>query len=137
LKQIGASAEPTFNALFNADIAKSVLEHFWARLPLTYKSDRLRPEDLLAALAYSGKGTIKIGKLLQQLGCAVLVGSAGIRGASAALSRHCSPSSWQRYKRELRRQALSRFEPLRMKSFHAAEKPSGQVPFKTHNQVHE
>ena len=85
-------------------------------------------EDLLAALAYSGKGTIKIGKLLQQLGCAVLVGSAGIRGASAALSRHCSPRSWQRYERELRRQALSRF---------AAEKPSGQVPFKTHNQVHE
>jgi hypothetical protein len=36
LKQIGASAERTFEALFNADIAKSVLEHFWARLPLTY-----------------------------------------------------------------------------------------------------
>jgi len=136
LKQIGAGAEPTFEALFNADIAKSVLEHFWARLPLTYKSDRLRPEDLLAALAYSGKGTIKIGKLLQQLGCAVLVGSVGIRGASAALSRHCSPRSWQRYKREQRRlpvheagafralkqvdQALGRFEPLR----HAAEKNS-------------
>jgi hypothetical protein len=110
---------------------------FWARLPLTYKSDRLRPEDLLAAPAYSGKGTIKIGKLLQQLGCAVLVGSVGIRGAGAALSRHCSPSSWQRYERELRRQALSRFELLRMKSFHVAEKPSGQVPFKTRNQVHE
>jgi len=55
--------EPTFEALFNADIAKSVLEHFWAnvrpRLPLTSKSDRLRPEDLLAALAYSGKETIR------------------------------------------------------------------------------
>jgi hypothetical protein len=92
------------------------------------------------ALASSGKGTIKIGKLLQQLGCAVLVGLVGIRGASAALSRHRRPRSWQRYKRELRRlpvheagafralkqvdQALSRFEPLRMKSFHAAEKNS-------------
>jgi hypothetical protein len=144
LKQIGVSAEPTFEALFDAAIAKSVLEHFWAsvraRLPLTYKSDRLRPEDLLAALAYSGKGTVKIGKLLQQLGCAVLVGSVGIRGASAALSRHCSTRSWQRYKRELRRlpvreaaafralkrvdQALSRFEPLRMKSFEAADEAS-------------
>lgn len=55
--------EPTFEALFNADIAKSLLEHFWAnvraRLPLTSKSDRLRPKDLLAALAYSGKGTIR------------------------------------------------------------------------------
>jgi hypothetical protein len=144
LSRIGAGAEPTFEALFNADIAKSVLEHFWAniraRLPLTYKSDRLRPEDLLSALVYSGKGTVKIGKLLQQLGCAVLVSSVGIRGASAVLSRHCSRRSWQRYKRELRRlpvheagafralkqvdQALRRFEPLRMKSFHAGEKDS-------------
>jgi hypothetical protein len=144
LSRIGAGAEPTFEALFSADIAKSVLEHFWAnvraRLPLTYKSDRLRPEDLLSALVYSGKGTVKIGKLLQQLGCAVLVSSVGIRGASAVLSRHCSPRSWQRYKRELRRlpvheagafralkqvdQALRRFEPLRMKSFHAGEEDS-------------
>jgi len=36
-----------------------ITERLWAeyeafaRLPLTYKSDRLRPEDLLAALAYS------------------------------------------------------------------------------------
>jgi Transposase, Mutator family len=85
-----------------------ITERLWAeyeafaRLALTYKSDRLRPEDLLAALAYSGKGTIKIGKLLRQLGCAVLVGSVAIRGASAALSRHCSPRSWQRYKKELK-----------------------------------
>jgi hypothetical protein len=95
LKQIGANAEPTFEALFNADIAKSVLGHFWAniraRLPLTYKSDRLPPEDLLAALAYSGKGTVRLSKLLRQLACAVLVGSVGVRGASAALSRYCSP----------------------------------------------
>jgi len=102
--------EPTFEALFNADIAKSVLERFWARLPLTYKSDRLRPEDLLAALAYSGKGTIKMGKLLQQLGCAVLVGSVSIRGASAALSRHCSPRSWQRLRRLPRSRHLPRAE---------------------------
>src|SRR5262249_16055591 len=42
-----------------------ITERLWAeyealaRLALTYKSDRLRPEDLLAALAYSGKGTIR------------------------------------------------------------------------------
>jgi hypothetical protein len=155
LKRIGATPEPAFEALFNTDIAKSVLEHFWAnvraRLPLSYKSDRLRPEDLLSALAYSAKGTLKIGKLLQQLGCAVLVGSVGIRGASAALSRHCSPRSWQRYKRELRGlpvheagafralkqvdQALSRFEPLRMKSFHATagDSPAGRSRSKEPN----
>ena len=144
LKRVGASAEPTFEALFNADIAKSVLEHFWgnvrARLPLSYRSDRLRPEDLLAALAYSAKGTVRLSKLLQQLACAILIASVGVRGASAALSRHCSPRSWQRYKRELRRlpvheagafralkqvdQALSRFEPLHMKSFHTAREDS-------------
>jgi hypothetical protein len=106
MKQIGVDAETTFEALFSADIAKSVLEHFWsnvrARLPLSHKANALRPEDLLSALAYSGKGTVRLGKLLQQLGCAVLVDSVGIRGAGAALSRHCSPRSWQRYKRELK-----------------------------------
>ena len=75
-------------------------------------------------------------EILQQLGCAVLVDSVGIRGAGAALSRHCSPRSWQRYKRELKAlpvrgagsfraleqvdQALTRFEPLCMKTFQAA-----------------
>jgi hypothetical protein len=137
LKQIGVEAEPNFEALFKTDTARLVLGHFWAnvraRLPLNYQSDRLRPEQLLAALAYSGKGTVRIGKLLQQLGCAVLVGSVGVHGAGAALSRYCSQRTWQRYKRELRAlpvhdaggfralkqadQALRRFEPLRMKSF--------------------
>jgi hypothetical protein len=60
----------------------------------------------------------------------------GIRGAGAALSRHCSQRSWQRYKRELKALpvrpagsfraliqvdlALSQFEPLRMKDFQAS-----------------
>jgi hypothetical protein len=90
---------------------------------------------LLSALAYAGKGIVRPGKLLQQLGFAVLVGSVGFRGAGAALSRHCSPRSWQRYKRELKAfpmcadggfralnlvdQALNRFEPMRMKNFQA------------------
>jgi hypothetical protein len=140
MKRIGADAEPTFEALFSSDIAKSVLGHFWinvrARLPLSHKANALRPEDLLSALAYAGKGTVRLSKLLQQLGCAVLIGSVGIRGACAALSRHCSQRSWQRYKRELKALpvrpagsfraliqvdlALSRFEPLRMKDFQAS-----------------
>jgi hypothetical protein len=95
------------------------------------KLDRLRPEDLLAALAYSGKGTIKIGELLQQLGCAVLVGLVGIRGASAALSRHCSPRSWQRYKRELRRlpvQEAGAFHALKQVDQALREKsPAGRL----------
>jgi hypothetical protein len=137
MKQIGADVEPTFETLFSADIAKSVLGHFWtnvrARLPLSHKANALRPEDLLSTLAYAGKGTVRLSKLLQQLGCTVLVDSVGIRGAGAALSRHCSPRSWQRYKRELKALpvrpagafralqqvdlALSRFEAMRMKNF--------------------
>src|SRR3984893_8815720 len=137
MKRIGADAEPTFEALFSSDIAKSVLGHFWinvrARLPLSHKVDALRPEDLLSMLAYAGKGTVRLSKLLQQLGCTVLVDSVGIRGAGAALSRHCSRRSLQRYKRELKALpvrparsfrpliqvdlALSRFEPMRMKNF--------------------
>jgi hypothetical protein len=137
MKQIGADVEPTFEALFSADIAKAVLGHFWsnvrARLPLSHKANALRPEDLLSTLAYAGKGTVRLSKLLQQLGCTVLVDSVGIRGAGAALSRHCSPRSWQRYKRELKALpvrgaasflalkqvdlALSRFEVMRVKDF--------------------
>ena len=71
--------------------------------------------------------------MLQQLGCMVLVGSVGVRGAGAALSRYCGGRSWQRYKRELKTlslakaegytglnqvdEALARFEPLRLKTF--------------------
>jgi hypothetical protein len=106
LKRIQVDAESTFEDLFSVDIAKSVLGHFWthvrAQLPLSHKANALRPEDMLSALAYAGKGTVRLGKLLQQLGCTVLVDSVGVRGAGAALSRHCSPRSWQRYKRELK-----------------------------------
>jgi hypothetical protein len=138
MKKIGVSVEPTFEALFNPGIAKSVLESFWinirAQLPLSHRSNTLRPEDLFSTLAYRSKGTARLSTLLQQLGCAVLVDSIGIRGASALLSRHCSRRSCQRYRRELKRlpvrsagsfralmqvdQALGRFEPVRMKSFH-------------------
>jgi hypothetical protein len=135
LRCIGIDTDPTFNALFDASIAKSVLDHFWspirAQLPLVGAARSNRPEEMLAILA--GNRKVTPGKILQQLGCMVLVGSVGVRGAGAALSRYCSRRSWQRYKRELKvlslakaaaysglsqvDGALARFEPLRLKTF--------------------
>jgi hypothetical protein len=143
LKSVGVAKEPTFEALFDAGVAKAVLLQFWTQvrgqLPLIDKAKVARPEDLLSALAIAGKGAHRPGKLLQQLGCAVLDGSVGVRGAGAALSRHCSQRSWQRYKRALKTlplgsaggfsalkqvdEALVRFEPLRLKSFQASATP--------------
>ena len=92
-----------------------------------------RPEELVAILAAASGGKVRLGKLLQQIGSLMLIGSIGIRGAEAILGRHCSPRSWQRHKRELRglpavssrrfsalqqvEDALTRFEPLRMEVF--------------------
>ena len=89
-----------------------------------------RPEDLLAILSEAEKGPIRPSRLLQQLGCLMLVGSVGFRGARAALGRHCGVRSWQRYKKELKSlpvvgatgfsalrdvgMALEAFNPLRM-----------------------
>jgi hypothetical protein len=140
LKAIGAKAEIAFDSLFDAVIAKATLMQFWTQvrrqLPLIDPSKTGRPEDLLALLAATAKGPVRSGKLLQQLGCAMLVRSVGLRGAGAALSRHCSRRSWQRYKRELKGlsldggsgfsalkrvdDALASFVPLRIKSFQSA-----------------
>ena len=136
LRCIGIDTDPTFEALFDASIAKSVLAHFWspirAQLPLIGAARSNRPEEILATLGTAGNGKVTPGKILQQLGCTVLVGSVGVRGAGAALSRYCSRRSWQRYKRELKTlslakagytglnqvdEALARFEPLRLKTF--------------------
>ena len=137
LRCIGIDTDPTFKALFDASIAKSVLAHFWspirAQLPLIGAARSNRPEEILATLGTAGNGKVTPGKILQQLGCMVLVGSVGVRGAGAALSRYCSRRSWQRYKRELKTlslakaagytglnqvdEALARFEPLRLKTF--------------------
>jgi len=70
----------------------------------------------------------------------VLIDSMGIRGAGAVMRRYCSPRSWQRYMRELKApfsarsndgnvlklvdEALSRFEPLRLKCFSS---PAGPI----------
>ena len=146
LHSIGADAELTFEALFDAGIAKAALMQFWTQikrqLPLIDPAATSRPEDLLAALASAGRGSVRPGKLLQQLGCVLLVRSVGIRGAGAALSRHCSARSWQRYKRELKAlplgsskgfsalqrvdDALTKFEPLRLEAFQVAS-PQGSV----------
>ena len=139
LKRIGVGVEPRFEDLFSARIARSVLGQFWthirAVLPLIDPAHAQRPEAVLATLAAASKGTIRPGKLLQQLGSVILVGSIGVRGASAILSRHCSPRSWQRYKRDLKAlplasangfsalkqvdEALAWFEPLRMAEYQA------------------
>jgi hypothetical protein len=136
LKQSGLAAGLTFESQFDAGIAKAVLMQFWrhVRQQLTLLgTSKGQPEDMLSALVAATKGTMRPGKLLQQLGCATLVRSIGVRGAGAVLSRHCSPRSWQRYKRDLKAlsltsaggfsalekvdEALIRFEPLRMKAF--------------------
>jgi hypothetical protein len=59
-------------------------------------------QDLLAALVASDAGTARAGRLLQQLGYRMLVASVGLRGARAALGRHCSTRSWLRYKKGLK-----------------------------------
>jgi hypothetical protein len=143
MKRIGAEVEPTFAALFHASIAKDVLLHFWTevrkQLPLIGQARTQRPEDLFATLAVAANGTARPGALLQQLGCLMLVGSVGVRGAGAIISRHCSPRTWQRYKRQIKGlaladtksfcalrqvdEALDRFWPLRMASFQ--EPPAG------------
>ena len=134
LKRVGVDIEPTFAALFDASVAKDVLLHFWTQirrqLPLAGQTADRRPEELLSTLAAASNGDSRPGSLLQQLGCAMLVASVGMRGASALMSRHCSTRSWQRYKRQLRLldipathrfsaldqvgDTLSRFQPLRL-----------------------
>ena len=73
------------------------------------------PENLLAALAYSGKGTIKIGRLGRYPRCQRRLKSPLRRLPVHEAGAFRAPKTGQ---------ALSRFEPLRMKSFHAAEKNS-------------
>lgn len=136
LKRIGDEREPTFAALFDASLAQDVLLHFWQgirrQLPLAGLTER-RPEELLSVIAAACDGRGRPGALLQQLGYLLLIESVGVRGASALLSRHCSPRTWQRYKRELRDlnmpdsagfqalrhvgEALDRFQPLRLANF--------------------
>jgi hypothetical protein len=106
LRKIGAEHEPTFAALFDASVAKDVLLQFWSEIRsqaiVVGYGQAQRPEDLLAALAEGATMPTRPGRLLQQLGCLMLVGSIGIRGARAVLGRHCGARSWQRYKKELK-----------------------------------
>lgn len=124
--------EPTFAALFHMGLSRAILLRFWsqiqAQMPLHEALKSRRPEDLLALLAMSNEGKARVGSLLQQLGCLVLVGSVGYRGAGALVSRHCTRRSWQRYKRQMKAlplgssegftalkqvdESLRRFQPL-------------------------
>jgi hypothetical protein len=137
LLKLDDDREPTFAALFDASLAKDVLLLFWAEIQkqtvFLTNIRAQRPEDLLVGLAESMIGPARPGLLLQQLGSLVLIGSIGFRGAGAAMSRHCSPRSWQRWKRALKMlpvvqpsgfsalgdvgMALNAFSPLRMEAF--------------------
>ncbi len=138
MARIGAEIEPTFAALFDIDIAKRVLAHFWAsvrrELPPAGPAKISKPEDLLGALAIVGKAKARPSTLLQRLAWVVLVDSVGPRGVRALLSRHCNPRSWQRLKRAMRDvrcpssggplgalaqvdAALTAFQPIRMRNF--------------------
>jgi hypothetical protein len=138
LKKVGADPglEPTFAALFDVSLAKSVLLHFWDGIRpqalVAAGSRSERPEELLDRLAREARGA-RPGRLLQQVGFAVLVGSVGFRGLGAVMRRHCSARSWQRYKREMTaagmgrtegssalaqvNAALQQFRPLRLADF--------------------
>ena len=143
LEHTGISAEACFESLFDADVAQRVLKHFWSevrsQLALSNYWEGQKPEEFVATLASANSGRVRLGKLLQQLGGIMLIGSIGIRGAEALVGRHCSPRSWQRLKRELKGlppvghsrfsalkqidDDLTRFEPLRMEVFRT---PPGQ-----------
>lgn len=136
MRELGIRIEPTFAGVFDKSIAQEALQHFWTgirrQLPMPGATE-LRPEDLFQALAVAANGTAGPGKLLQQLGGALLVASVGYRGAAALMGRHCSKRSWQRHKRELKAlpalggtrfaaldhvdKALAEFKPLRLADF--------------------
>ena len=136
LRAVGETIDPTFKVMFDAKIAKAVLMHFWAhvrsQLPLM-DTRAVRPEYVLSDLAAALKGKAKPGKLLQQLGCIMLINSVGVRAAGAVIGRHSSSRSWQRYKHEWERMpfrsetrisalnkvddCLGLFLPLRMETF--------------------
>jgi hypothetical protein len=106
IRKVGAEHEPMFAALFDSSLAKDVLLLFWSEIRnqtlLLLQVQPKRPEDLLAVLAETTTGPTRPGRLLQQLGFLMLVGSVGFRGARAALGYHCGARSWQRYKKQLK-----------------------------------
>jgi hypothetical protein len=116
LKRIGADpgSEPTFAALFDVSLAKSVLLHFLdgiqSQALVGAGSRSERPEELLDRLAREARGAARPGYLLQQVGFTVLVGSVGLRGLGALMGRHCSARSWQRYKRQMAAAGMGRTE---------------------------
>jgi hypothetical protein len=140
LKRIGADPElkPTFAALFDISLAKTVLLHFWhdirAQLTLAPASTARRPEEVLAAVAAHAKGGVRPGQLLQQVGGLLVAQAIGVRALGALMERHCSKRSWQRYKRRINAarlpeesitsvsarvdEALHRFQLLRLADFH-------------------
>jgi hypothetical protein len=144
LQQLGITSALTFDNLFNADISKRVLLHYWHSFTddmAVLAMGRYAPEDIYAALFAESKGTLKPAKLLQRLGMLKLVESIGMRGAKTLITQHADAKTWQRIKKEVKEldtlanlkysairdvdKELANFTPLRMKDLQAEMKSWG------------
>ena len=140
--RIDAEIEPTFAAVFDIDIARRVLSHFWsdvrAALPLLEGIAHKSPEDRFEAMARRNP-RVRPSKLLQQLGLEVLAESVGIRGARVLVERRSDSRTWYRLKRSLGsfqddgrgfsalnqiNADLTAFQPLRMNAFQISSSAS-------------
>lgn len=139
LAKVGiAETDIIFCKLFNKDIAQKILHYFWKEctqdMPLLAFS-AFKPEDIVQAMISESHGKAKPAKLLQNLGCLMLLNSIGVRGAKVLLEQHGTSRTWQRIKKELERldaitnskysamrhveTALAHFEPLKLNAFQA------------------
>lgn len=132
-KTLGIERELTFDALYNADLSKLVLLHYWqnftADMPIIALSG-FKPEDIYAAMLAESEGATKPAKLLQRLGLLMLVDSIGMRGTKCLISEHADARTWQRIKKDVgsidqlanltfsaireAEQTLHAFEPMRL-----------------------
>lgn len=146
---IDAEIEPTFAAVFDIDIARRVLSHFWRdvrrALPLLEGVANKSPEDRFEVLARRNP-RVRPTKLLQQLGLEALIESVGIRGARVLVERRSDARTWYRLKRSLGRvqldekgycalaqidAALTAFKPLRLRNFQTKPTAGRIAPQKT------
>jgi hypothetical protein len=137
LASLGIKSGMTFQVLFNANVSKKILLHFWQKATQDMELlalSQFKPEDIVHVMIAEGKGT-KAAKMMQQLGWITLVRSIGIRGAKAVLGRQCSPAFFRRMKKDMDgldittnmkyaamrhvQRCLEAFEPLKLKAFQA------------------
>jgi hypothetical protein len=105
LQQLDITAELNFASLFNEDIAKRVLLHYWHSFTgdmAVLAMSRYAPEDIYSAMLAESEGTTKPAKLLQRLGMLKLVESIGMRGAKTLTCQHADAKTWQRIKKDVK-----------------------------------